>query len=125
MTLVDNLRVIAGAAPDGRLNSDVKEFMVRMKEGGRAASTDELLSMMRGFKDNVALPRRKSRPASSAHGAPFRPRARFARGRAPPFCHRAAPSSPWPCRLHRWAVMSGVLTHLGLTCGVRTLHIHR
>ena len=55
MTLVDNLRVIAGAAPDGRLNSDVKEFMVRMKEGGRAASTDELLSMMRGFKDNVAL----------------------------------------------------------------------
>ena len=48
MTLVDNLRVIAGAAPDGRLNSDVKEFMVRMKEGGRAASTNELLSMMRG-----------------------------------------------------------------------------
>lgn len=55
MTLVDNLRHIAGAAPDGRLNSDVKEFMMRMKEGGRAASPDELLSMMRGFKDNVTL----------------------------------------------------------------------
>ena len=34
---------------------DMREFLVRMRRGGRAASTDELLTMMRGFKDNVTL----------------------------------------------------------------------
>jgi len=37
------------------LITDVREFMLRMKAGGRAASTEELLSVMRGFKDNVTL----------------------------------------------------------------------
>ena len=35
--------------------TDVREFMLCMKAGGRAASTEELLSVMRGFKDNVTL----------------------------------------------------------------------
>jgi len=52
---VKELRSIVKPQGDGRLNADVREFMVRMKEGGRAASADELLSVMRGFKDNVTL----------------------------------------------------------------------
>jgi len=45
---------IAPQVPDG-INSDVREFMVRMKEGGRAASSSELIGIMKGFKDNVTL----------------------------------------------------------------------
>jgi len=37
------------------MNQDVREFMLRMKEGGRAASSEELVKMMCGFKDNVTL----------------------------------------------------------------------
>lgn len=37
------------------ISANVREFMVRMKEGGRASSTEELLSVMKGFKDNVTL----------------------------------------------------------------------
>ena len=45
-------------------------MQVRMKEGGRAASSDELLAMMRGFKDNVTLDhlyRDQVLPAVQAH----------------------------------------------------------
>ena len=38
-----------------QINKDVRSFMLRMKEGGRAESTDELISIMKGFKDNVTL----------------------------------------------------------------------
>jgi len=41
--------------PDDRVNADVREFMMRMKEGGRAASSKELIAMMSGFKDNITL----------------------------------------------------------------------
>jgi len=40
----------------GKMPEDVRRFMVQMREGGVPnASTDELLTMMRGFKDNVTL----------------------------------------------------------------------
>lgn len=39
---------------DGRGDA-VRDFMIEIREGGRELSTDELLSVMRSFKDNVTL----------------------------------------------------------------------
>ena len=51
MAVVQRDGAIGAQMPD-----DVRRFMVSMREGGGSqASTDELLSMMRGFKDNVTL----------------------------------------------------------------------
>ena len=41
--------------PQARMPKEVRDFMVSVREGGRRASPDELLSVMRGFKDNVTL----------------------------------------------------------------------
>ena len=40
MTTFEELRRTFAPAADGRLNADVREFMVRMKAGGRAASIE-------------------------------------------------------------------------------------
>jgi len=40
----------------GRMPEDVRRFMLQMREGGVSqSSSEELLTMMRGFKDNVTL----------------------------------------------------------------------